>query len=511
MFKHWFILPVFFVVFNSCSKKTERSSTNNNSGGSTDTATNTGTVTTNSDYFLYGSNMGYYSGWTDQQLSEILIGNSSKNIDGAGVNSLRPAMYEYFVEQWGYNIRSDAFAFYKQLGATNNVIFLGYPSEAHRDTTKYCSNNQSLTFANLYEPIWNSDGSVNNNNYYAKYVYNVVKTYGAYVKFWEVWNEPDYASSWSAAQTWSTTNPNPCDLTGFYAPIQRYVRMLHITYEVAKSIDKNAVVCLGGIGYDGFLDAVLRNTENPTDGSVSSTYNKKGGEWFDCVSFHIYPMYNLNSTNKNSDAAANTIVSAKSSYQAVLTKYGYNSKSFIITECNIPRKELSGYIGSDEAQRNFLIKAAIACQKENILGLYVFGPADNQTYAAATDPYQVMGFYQPITSTPYPYNVTPNSSAKSWRTVSSLLKDRLYSLSSTTAMKLPSNIDGAAFYSATAKNFIYVLWAKSSGNTETASATYTFPSSLGITNAAVYTWDNQTAGKTTGSINLTGSPVFVKQ
>lgn len=501
-------MPIFFVLFCSCSKKTEPS-LSTNTGTDTGTAIGSGTVTTNSDYFLYGSNMGYYSGWSDQQLSEILIGNSSKNLDGAGVTSLRPAMYEYFVEQWGYDIRSDAFAFYKQLGATNNVIFLGYPSEAHRDTTKYCSSNQSLTFANLYEPIWNNDSSINNNNYYAKYVYNVVKTYGSYVKFWEVWNEPDYTSNWSATQTWSTTNPDPCDLTGFYAPIQRYIRMLHITYEVVKSLDKNAMVCLGGIGYDGFLDAVLRNTENPVDGSVTGTYNKKGGEWFDCVCFHIYPMYQLNSTDKNSDAAANAIISAKNSYQNVLDKYSYSSKSFVITECNIPRKALNGYIGSDEAQKNFLIKAAVACQKENILGLYVYGPADDKSYSDATDPYQVMGFYQPLTSVPY--NVTPNSSAKSWRTISTLLKNRLYSPSGTSAMQLPSNVDGAAFYSTTAKSFIYVLWAKSSANAETASTSYTFPSNLGVTNATIYTWDNQTAGKTTGTISLTGSPIFVKQ
>lgn len=511
------LLSLSFTFF-SCAKApaiTEEEtvdSTGNGSGngdGGTGGENNSNPPTTNSSYFLYGSNMAWYDGWNDQQIAEILIGNSSRNIAGAGVNSLRPAMYEYFVEDWGYDIRKDAFAFYQQLGAKNNTIFLGYPSEAHRDKTKYCGNNESKTFANLYQPIWNSDGSVNANNYYAKYVYNVVKTYGPYVKYWEVWNEPDFTGNWEATQTWSSTNPNPCDLTGFYAPIQHYVRMLRITYEVAKSVDQNAVVCVGGIGYEGFLDAILRNTDNPNGGSVTGDYPKKGGDWFDCVSFHIYPMYQLSGGNKNSDAAANILSSQKRSYENVLTKYNYapGQKQFIITECNIPRKSFGSYIGSDEAQRNFLIKAAVASQKSNILGLYIFGVGDDRTYDQATDPYQLMGFYQPFTSGPY--HVTANSSAASWRTISSLLKDRLYSPSQTGLLSLPSNVEGGAFYSASEKNFIYVLWAKTSGDNESASATYTFPASFNVGNTTLYAWD-ATTGAGNNTVALTGSPVFVK-
>lgn len=463
---------------------------------------------TSSDYFLFGSNMAWYQGWNDEQIAEILIGNPSKNITGAGVNSLRPAMYEHFVEQWGYDIRSGAFAFYKQLGAKDNTIFLGYPNEAHRDKTKYCGNEESKTFANLYEPIWNSDGSVNNNNYYAKYVYNVVKTYGQYVKFWEVWNEPDYTYNWGATQTWSTQNPSPCDLPGFNAPIQHYVRMLRITHEVVKSIDPKALVCVGGLGYETFLDAVLRNTDNPADGSVNADYPKKGGDWFDCVSYHIYPMYQLSAGNKNSDAAANVIVNQKKAYENVLAKYNYpvNSKQFVVTECNIPRKAIDGFIGSDEAQRNFLIKAAVSAQKAGIRGIYVYGVGDDAPYEQANNPYHVMGFYKQINSAPY--QVTQNSSATSWRVTSTLLKDRLYSASQTTLLQLPAGIEGGAFYSPTENNFVYVLWAKNSGDTEQAFADYTFPSGLNINATTVLSWSGNSSGGS-NSVSLTGAPVFV--
>lgn len=467
--------------------------------------------TTYNDFFLYGSNMGWFDGWTDEQIAEILIGNPAKGIAGAGVNSLRPAMYDYFVTQWGYGIRSNAFKFYQSLGGKNHTIFLNGPSDAHKDNASYCSGSKSQTFANLYEPIW-VNGKINSNNYYANYVYNVVNTYKAYVKFWEVWNEPDFTGNWSATQKWNTTDPSPCDLSFFGASVQRYVRMLRITYEVVKTLDPNAFVCTGGLGYPNFLEAVLRNTDNPDGGKVTADYPQKGGAWFDCLSFHLYPMYNLTTSTRNSDAAAAAIVASKKGYEDILKKYLYGTtypaKEWIITECNIPRKPLGGYIGSDEAQRNFMIKAAVACQKSDIRGLYVYSVAEETTYDKATDPYQVMGFYQNVTGKPYA--VTANSCALSWRTTSTLLKERRYDKSASDALSLPAGVDGGAFYSEKDKNYIYVLWAKSSGNAENVTATYNFPASLSVKSMTCYSWDNKETSLTGSALSLTASPVFVK-
>ncbi len=461
--------------------------------------------------FLYGSNMGSYSGWSDQQLAELLIGNSAKDIAGAGVNSLRPAMYDHFVQQWGYGIRTEAFETYRQLGGKDHTIFLNGPTDAHREQTQYCNGVRSQTFANLYEPIWSSAGQVNPNNYYANYVYNVVKTYSPYVKYWEVWNEPDYTNNWPATQTWGQSDPNPCDLTNFAAPIQSYVRMLRITYEIVKHLDKEGQVCVGGLGYPGFLDAILRNTDNPNGGSVSADYPKKGGEWFDVLSYHVYPMYDLGN-NRHSDAAAEAVISHKDAFQAVLDKYAYDGtanprKAFIVTETNIPRKAIGDYVGGDEVQRNFLIKAAIVAQKAGISGLYIYGAAESAPLAQATEPYQAMGFYQHITSGPYQATITPGGIA--WRTVSSLLRTRQYDPVATADLQLPSNIDGGAFYSTDDKDYLYVLWAKTNGTSETATAQYQFPASLDMKTATQTDWENKQIG-VTGTISLTGSPVFIK-
>jgi len=510
-------IALFFLsaITLSCSKTIETSTPEDveiprpapdNEGNNKEEDGNTGS-TAYGDLFLYGSNMGYYPGWTDEQLSEILIG--SPNSDGVGVNSLRPAMYDYFVEKYGYNNRLNAFKFYYQSGSKENVIFLSGPSEAHRDKTKYCATHESGTFANLYEPIWNANGQINDNNYYATYVYNVVKTYGPYVKYWEVWNEPDYTYSWKATLTWGNEDPDPCNLNGFYAPIQSYVRMLRITYEVVKKLDPTDVVCLGGLGYEGFLDAIMRNTDNPDKGAVTNAYPKKGADWFDCVSYHVYPMYYLGHDKKNSDDAAKAIINHKNNFENVLKKYQYSGKkSYIVTECNIPRKVFNDYIGSDEAQKNFMIKAAVIAQQSEIKGLHIYAPAESETLSAAADPYKAMGFYQKMPAAPY--KATINSSGISWRTTSRLLGNRHYDKARTEAMQLPSTVDGAAFYSISDKNYIYVLWAKSSGNSETASASYSFPTSFNIKSATQYNWDEVKSQANSNSFKLTGTPIFVK-
>ena len=46
--------------------------------------------------FDYGANMGYYSPWQDQQLADIARGNEALQVEGVGVNSLRPALFGWF-------------------------------------------------------------------------------------------------------------------------------------------------------------------------------------------------------------------------------------------------------------------------------------------------------------------------------------------------------------------------------------------------------------------------------
>lgn len=498
-------------IFDSCTKDVNPLDELPNLGTEETPAPNQPTPGKLGEPFLYGSNMGTYPGWSDQQLAELLIGNPERSISGAGVNSLRPAMYDHFVQRWGYDVRRTAFETYRQLGGKDHTIFLNGPADAHREQTQYCEGVQSQTFANLYEPIWLSPGVINTDNYYANYVYNVVKTYGAYVKYWEVWNEPDYTNNWQASQTWDTVDPDPCHLTNFAAPIQSYVRMLRITHEIVHLLDDDGLVCVGGLGYPRFLDAVLRNTDNPNAGKVTADYPKQGGEWFDCLSYHVYPMYYVGS-NPNSDAAAIAIVNHKEAFEAVLDKYGYNGtthpeKPFIVTESNIPRRAINGYLGGDEVQRNFLIKAAVVAQQAGLRALYVYGLSESSPIGQASTPYHAMGFYEHITGAPYQAKITPGGVA--WRTVSQQLGARQYDPAATARLQLPANVGGGAFYSMSDKDYVYVLWAKANGASEQAAATYQFPASFSISQARHFDWENKPSS-VTGTIKLSASPVFIK-
>jgi hypothetical protein len=484
-------------------------------------------------YFLYGSNMGWLNNnWRDEDVADILIGNRSKNIEGAGVISLRPALYENFVETWGYDNRVATFKYYSDMGAKANVVFIGdWPCDAHRERKQYTSAGVSQSFENLYEPIWAKDEngtSVNENNHYALYVYKLVQRYKNQVKFWEIKNEPDLthrsdlagASSGTPGNWWDN-DPLPEQLVNWYAPIQSYIRLLRISYEVIKHVDPDAFVCVGGIGYHSFLDAILRNTDNPDGGKISDKYPYKGGAWFDCLSFHCYPMYYLRtwagsgfSHFRHSDAAVNALINHLNEFEKVLKNYGYGgeypSKEVIVTETNVPGKQTGEFIGSPQAQRNYLVKAAVLGQKKGISAIYPYGPWDNAEQSAGGWEYDYMGFYKPIPNAPGG-TLRINESGVAWRTVSRMLQERKYHAAETAKLSLPDRVEGAAFHATKTNDFVYALWAKTSVDlSETASASFTFPASIRADRLNTTSWDGTSTEINGRTVNLTGSPVFVR-
>ncbi len=254
--------------------------------------------------FRFGTNMGYPKNgkWSNEQMADLCAGNAALGIDGGGMNSLRLSIPEHFLEKWGYDIRIKANEYYRELGMGEHKAFIGFPSTEHTDTANFCTKGRSKLFANMYSPIWDNGENgtpVNDTNYLALYVYNMALAYGEYVRFWEIWNEPDYTSTsagWqsaSAKDNWWTRDPLPEELNNLYTPVEQYIRVMRICYEVIKYIDPEDFVCTGGIGYSSFLDAILRNTDNPNDGDVTPDFPQEGGAYFDCLSYHCYPMYSL--------------------------------------------------------------------------------------------------------------------------------------------------------------------------------------------------------------------------
>src|SRR5215203_6016246 len=494
------------------------------------TANDFSSVASYSGRYSYGVNPGYYgSNWTAENLSVLAMGSSSLSVKGVGAKSLRVPLYDDHLSTYGLTAELSKLQYYASLGAQEMTAFVGSPSPSHRETTTFPGASEpAKTFKGLYEPIWTdaSQTQVNPNNTFAQYLYNVVKTYGPYVKFWEVVNEPDFTSGsggWAGdmnppmSGSWFERNPSPEELTNLKAPIFYYIRMLKVSWEVIKKLSPSSYVCTGGIGYRSFLDAVLRNTDNPVDGSITSQYPLKGGAYFDVVSFHNYPMYGVKAGTqyqRNSDGAVGAFLLTKENMERLVSSYGYNgsqypNKVFICTETGVSRTMSGDLWGSNEGQKNYLLKAQVAAQKASISQLYWFCLGD----FSGSDQYSQMGLYRYFGNAS-PYNATPSDQGIALKTTSDLLYSKTYDAQRTAALSLPSSVDGAAFR-ATDGSYTYVLWAKTTSDLlETASATYSFSSSVVSQTLSKKEWNfSQTNSSSTinpSSIQLSASPIFLQ-
>jgi len=193
--------------------------------------------------FRPGANFDYYPPYSNIDLANIAAGNPSLGLDGVGVRTSRPALYESFTEPWGLDFYVNDFQHFKSLGMEDLTMIVGFPSELHRDQTVYCGSGdpnaiycsndpyspdcQSTLFANLYTPIWDDGANgtpYNDTNYLAAYMYEMVTLYKDDVTFWEIWNQPgfdhSYVQGWQlpgGPGNWWDNDPSPC-ANHFHAP-----------------------------------------------------------------------------------------------------------------------------------------------------------------------------------------------------------------------------------------------------------------------------------------------------
>lgn len=476
--------------------------------------------------FGYGTNLGYYgAAWPDERLAAAAA--------AAGSTTIRVTLPEEFLVKWGPDSRRAAFSYYADsLGLRDLVCFVGEPAPAHRDPATYpgCPG-QSRLFANLYEPIWQADGHVNPNNYYAQYIYDLAQRYGDNIRVWEVVNEPDFITN-TVNEQWADRAPAPAELPNLQAPVYRYVRTLRITWEVVKKYRPAAYVTPGGLGYAQFLDALLRYTDNPRDGRPTPHYPALGGAYFDLVDYHVYPSYYLRhrawqragrfAYARHSDGAAAQVLGHQAALAAVLRHHGYDGttyprKHFIVTETNIARRPSDWRFSSDEMQRNFGIKALVLAQVQGIRQLHFYSLAEAAaapppgTAVGSAEEFKLMGLYEDFNrDAPGRQRLTQLGQAV--RTTSRLLRGLPYDAAGTAALHLPPAVAGAAFGGA--GRTVYVLWAKTlTDRQEVATATYTLPVPAGPARLSRHAW-NQAPGAPSQALppsqplTLTGTPAF---
>lgn len=467
--------------------------------------------------FQYGLNPGYYgSAWSDLAIHRLCY--------DAGCRSARNSLPDAFIGQWGASIRLDLYKQITQdLQFDEITVFLGEPRAEWRDTAVY-DGQRSKLWQGLYEPIWDNGENgtpVNDANRFALYVWTIARTYGPYIRFYEIINEPDYTNSsfgWVGSGTpgsWWDGPPQPKDLPNLNAPIFHYIRTLRIAYEVVKREDPTAYVTPGGLGYASFLDALLRYTDNPDQGKVSDAFPLKGGAYFDALSFHSYPQYGARYWNgqqwvpdRHSDRAVQAFIAAKPKFEAVLAKHGYDGsrypkKVMLVTELNVARKQIGETLGGNELQRNFTIKALVKAQQVGIRQVYWFvtGESKNLDDPSAS-PFDLMGFYENLRRDgPGQQRITDQGIAH--RTTFQQLYGWSYDASATAALKLSTDVDGAAFRRG--NQVRYVLWAKTKvDRSESASATISLPGTYTLVR-----WNGSSITVSGSAIALTGAPVFL--
>lgn len=488
-------------------------------------------------HFGYGANMGYYPpDYYDEQLAILAHGSPDGAVPGVGVTTIRPALFEHFLDYWGYDIRLNTFKLYDSIGLKDLVVFTGYPADRHRDSTLYCADAMSEVFKNLYEPIWDGglNGTpVNDNNPYALYIWKMATTYNPYVKYWEIWNEPDLdfgGHGWKTPDmenNWWTNAPQPCEIA-LRAPVFYYNRILRISYEVIKSVDPTDYVCVGGLGHPSFLDVICRYTDNPNGGAISSKYPLKGGAYFDVMSYHAYPHIDNSLREwsndifnfvyfRHSDRAVDGVWKQKKQFDDVLAKYHYDGQTYpekrwIITEINTPRKQYDEFLGSDDSQTNFMMKALITAQMNGVDQMHVYSLSDDLPESEAKNEFSYMGMFKNLKNVK-PYNSVPNRMAWGYKTTSELLHNKWFDAGKTAEMHLPSGVRGGAFTDDSGE-YTYVLWAETSlDRSEVAEAYYAFPKEMHVSYVDVKYWNHSLTKAhhlgNSGKIRLTGSPIFL--
>jgi Secretion system C-terminal sorting domain len=278
----------------------------------------------------------------------------------------------------------------------------------------------------------------------------------------------------------------------------------------------------------------MRNTDNPDNGQVTPQYPEKGGAYFDVMGFHTYPhidgsLWTYNAGNgqitgfhRSSDGGIDSgVIKKKIWFQRVLDKYGYNGttypkKQWTVTEFNLPRRVFtsSNYIGSEEIQRNSVVKAAVTAYQQDFMQLHVYSLGDEKFAYEATYEFDLMGFYKKLRAATPPANVEVNSMGVAYKTMSDAVAGSVFDTARTRAMNLPANIGGGAFRFRNDNRYVYILWAKTPNDySEDVFATYSFPASFGLSSLEKREWfySQNNSGSTVlpTNISLTGAPIYL--
>lgn len=399
----------------------------------------------------------------------------------AGCNSARLKLPETHLDTWGWDIELGDMASYAQHGKRDLVAFLITPTRPHSSAPAEAADWELEHWAplNLDAPV-TIDGAINPDNYWGAYVYETVLTYREHVKIWEVWNEPDWVSDWQITQTWYDSPPTAEQLPRFNADVFAYVRMLRVTREAALLADPDAKIALGGLGYESFLDAIVRYSDAP-DGTIDAEHPATGVAYFDILNYHFYPHY----SGVDSSGSARAFVDKCDSMNAVLLEHGHAAKPCMATESGASHESIADLPSGAEYARHYVIKLMALAHGAGILGVDWFALSDGAPLGASSDPYDYMGLYLDIANLGSTSEAQRTDTGVALASYGALFGEALVDLSGSEALALPSDVDGVALRLPDDRR-AWVLWARDADLDEDESAAYELASEVPV---LVHAWD----------------------
>ncbi len=406
--------------------------------------------------FTHGINTGYLPPFTDVDTSHLAT--------LAGSDAVRVKLPEGFFEQWGYDILVPTMKARTMDKMSNHASWLCGPTQAH-STAPSGGNLEYFIPSNLYEPIFDTAGNVNDKNYWAAYVSKTITTYAPYIKVFSVWNEPDWTADYSKTQGWTTMAPVAADLPRFNGSIFDYARMLRIAKAVASKVSPDVRIATGGLGYPSFLDALARYTDNPAGGAVTADFPSAGIGYVDVLDLHYYPLY----TPGNSDAATDGLLAHRAAFAKVLSDHKLAARPVIYTETGAPHVKVAMNPGGPEYARNYLLKSMLQGQASGIAAIHWFDLSDSAD--TSTDPYQSMGLYSNLTSAKTVDAGTKTDTGVASTTLGMLTKGLTLDPSMTATA--PPGVADLILTDGTKHTFI--AWATTTDATETATGSITLP------------------------------------
>ncbi|MBU1412564.1 hypothetical protein KKC22_13715 [Myxococcota bacterium] len=437
--------------------------------------------------------------WNDQQTADLAV--------RAGVNSSRISLPMSHLETWGYEIEVQDIAYYRDHGIDRHLVaFLTKPT-VECSTAPAGTADWELAYhmpAGLYEPIWLSEGVVNPANCWARYVFDAVTVYKDVIDIWEIWNEPDWVADWHDTLTWWDEPPTAGQLPRFNGNIFNYIRLLRVSAEVIRHIAPDALVATGGLGYPSFVDALLRYTDNPADGSATEAYPHRGGHWFDVHSIHYYPIFG----GGNSDTGVEGFLAHLQDHVNVLSANGSGPRTFIVTESGAPHLVVDDNPGGPEYARNYLLKVIAKARAEGVSGIDWFLLTDTAPPSELSSPFDYMGLFLDTADLSSPDDAVMTETGIAHATLS-LLASNAESFAPLDGEVTGSGIDGVVMRFSDRMG--YILWAVAdSGEDGATTAVVT-----GTRPLIAYAWNYSADGDAMfpldagDSIPLTSSPVIL--